>query len=78
MDESNLSGETKPSRKQTEAVQPSASVANATPSADGTHYHSHDAVVPVAERTNIAFMGTLVRYALNSSHKYEDGFNSTI
>ena len=64
LDESNLTGETKPCRKQTEAVQLPPSAATATPSADGTAYHPHDAVVPVAERTNIAFMGTLVRYAI--------------
>ncbi|GAA5981415.1 hypothetical protein JCM10908_004102 [Rhodotorula pacifica] len=47
IDESALTGETRPAKKQTEAI--------ADPS------HGGGAGIPISERTNVAFMGTLVR-----------------
>lgn len=51
IDESNLTGETEPSKKGTDAIQ----IDNGGPFASMTE-------LPVTERANIAFMGTLVRH----------------
>ncbi|KAK4052906.1 High affinity Ca2+/Mn2+ P-type ATPase-like protein [Microbotryomycetes sp. JL221] len=48
IDESTLTGETKPAKKQTESV-------------DSRQQQTRAGVVPISERNNIAFMGTLVR-----------------